>query len=245
MSLVESAFPTDAGLSLFPADAEFEEKLKTFDAYHFKRHSYFFRMLENVGRKEPVPTDEYTIEHILPQNEDLRTEWRAALGPDWEEIQAKYLHSLGNLTLTGYNSEYSDRPFPEKREMKGGFRESPLRLNQGLGLLDTWNEATIRDQRHASLVKRSSSGRGRHSPPKRSRVIKKLELRRATRSRITRTCFVPRVTHSSNSCESQSSLLILPSRWSSLRFGSHLKRRVHSSMSFRRRVGWCSCSTSR
>ena len=114
---------------LFPADAAFEEKLKTFDAYHFKRRSYFFRMLENVGRKEPVPTDEYTIEHILPQNEDLRSEWRAALGPDWQEIQAKYLHSLGNLTLTGYNSEYSDRPFAEKREIKGGFRESPLRLN--------------------------------------------------------------------------------------------------------------------
>ena len=143
---VKAHFLRMQGYRLFPADAEFEEKLKTFDAYHFKRRSYFFRMLENVGRKELVPTDEYTIEHILPQNEDLRSEWRSALGPDWQEIQAKYLHSLGNLTLTGYNSEYSDRPFAEKREIKGGFRESPLRLNQGLGQVESWNETTIRDR---------------------------------------------------------------------------------------------------
>ena len=143
---VKAHFLRMQGYRLFPADAEFEEKLKTFDAYHFKRRSYFFRMLENVGRKEPVPTDEYTIEHILPQNEDLRPEWRAALGPDWQEIQAKSLHTLGNLTLTGYNSEYSDRPFLQKRDMKGGFGESPLRLNQGLGQLDTWNETAIKDR---------------------------------------------------------------------------------------------------
>jgi len=143
---VKAHFLRMQGYRSFPADAEFEEKLTTFDAYHFKRRSYFFRKLENVGRKEPVPTDEYTIEHVLPQNEDLRPEWRTALGPEWQEIQAKYLHTLGNLTLTGYNSEYSDRPFSEKRDMKGGFRESPLRLNRGLGSLDTWNEATIRSR---------------------------------------------------------------------------------------------------
>ena len=54
-----------------------------------------------------------------------------------------WLHTLGNLTLTGYNAEYSDRPFGEKRDMQGGFKESPLRLNEGLGGLDTWNESTI------------------------------------------------------------------------------------------------------
>jgi predicted transport protein len=142
----EAHFLKLQGYRAFPTDAEFMEKLQTFDAYHFKRRSYFFRMLENVGRKEAVPTDEYTIEHILPQNEDLRPEWRAALGPEWQEVQAKYLHSLGNLTLTGYNSEYSDRAFAEKREMEGGFRESPLRLNQGLGQIDNWNEKSIRDR---------------------------------------------------------------------------------------------------
>ena len=64
-------------------------------------------------------------------------------GPEWEEIQQKWLHTLGNLTLTGYNSEYSDRPFVEKRDMSGGFSESPLRLNGGLGALLEWNEIEI------------------------------------------------------------------------------------------------------
>ncbi|MFZ1464251.1 MAG: DUF5655 domain-containing protein, partial [Anaerolineae bacterium] len=59
-------------------------------------------------------------------------------------IRDTLLHTLGNLTLTGYNSEYSDRPFVEKRDMSGGFRESPLKLNRGLGQLDQWNEDTIK-----------------------------------------------------------------------------------------------------
>jgi len=65
--------------------------------------------------------DEYTIEHILPQNPNLSVEWKNALGPDWEHVQQAWLHTLGNLTLTGYNSEYSDRPYSEKRDMTGGF----------------------------------------------------------------------------------------------------------------------------
>ena len=68
------------------------------------------------------------------------------LGPEWERIQKTYLHLLGNLTLTGYNSEYGDRSFAEKRDMKGGFAESPLRLNQGLQGLERWTEDSIRDR---------------------------------------------------------------------------------------------------
>ena len=56
------------------------------------------------------------------------------------------MHTLGNLTLTGYNSEYSDRLFAEKRDMAGGFRESPLKLNQGLGQIEQWNEAAIKQR---------------------------------------------------------------------------------------------------
>ena len=61
-----------------------------------------------------------------------------------EYAMTPWLHTLGNLTLTCYNAEYSDRPFAEKRNMKGGFRESPLRMNEGLGELDRWDETTIR-----------------------------------------------------------------------------------------------------
>src|SRR5207245_5701219 len=133
---------------------EFMRELQQRDLYNFPRRSYFLRRLENEGRKERAIIDDYTIEHILPQNENLAPEWRADLGPEWERIQKTYLHTLGNLTLTGYNSEYSDRPFAEKRDMKGGFKESPLRLNQGLGNLDHWNEDSIR-QRASKLVEQA------------------------------------------------------------------------------------------
>ena len=130
----------------FPRDAEFERELKARDLYNFPRRSYLLRRLENYGRKEPAPVDEYTIEHILPQNENLSQAWREALGPDWKRVQETWLHTLGNLTLTGYNAEYSDRPFPEKRDMPGGFRESPLHLNQGLAQVEVWNEEAIRQR---------------------------------------------------------------------------------------------------
>jgi predicted transport protein len=130
----------------FPGDEEFKRELAVRDLYNFPRRSYWLRRLENYNRKERVPVDEYTIEHILPQNENLSEKWREALGPDWQRVQEAWLHTLGNLTLTGYNSEYSDRPFAEKRDMQGGFRESPLRLNEGLGSLETWDEAAIQER---------------------------------------------------------------------------------------------------
>lgn len=128
----------------FPNDDEFRNELHTRDVYNFRSRSYWLRRLENHGRKERVMVDEYTIEHILPQNENLSASWRAALGPEWERVQQTWLHKLGNLTLTGYNSEYSDRPFREKRDMTGGFKESPLKLNAGLGQLEEWNEDAIK-----------------------------------------------------------------------------------------------------
>lgn len=127
----------------FPNDEEFKRELAVRDLYNFRSRSYWLRRLENFGRKERVPVDEYTIEHILPQNDKLSAKWREALGPDWQRVQETWLHTLGNLTLTGYNAEYSDRPFVEKRDMQGGFKESPLRLNEGLGGLDSWDEAAI------------------------------------------------------------------------------------------------------
>ncbi|MFA5315811.1 MAG: DUF262 domain-containing protein [Dehalococcoidales bacterium] len=130
----------------FPDDEEFKREIKVRDLYKFRSRSYWLRRLENCDRKERVPVDEYTIEHILPQNENLSVAWKIALGEEWERVQKTWLHTLGNLTLTGYNSEYSDRSFIEKRNMEGGFRESPLKLNQGLGALEAWNENAIRQR---------------------------------------------------------------------------------------------------
>lgn len=130
----------------FPKDEEFERDIQTRDLYKFRSKSYWLRRLENFGRKERVSVEEYTIEHIMPQNEDLSLAWQTALGPDWQRVQEEWLHTLGNLTLTGYNSEYSDKPFAAKRDMDGGFRESPLKVNAGLGTLDEWNETAIKER---------------------------------------------------------------------------------------------------
>jgi len=140
---IQAHFQTLPSYRRFPADEEFRRDLHTRDVYNFRSRSYWLRRLENHDRKERVLVDEYTIEHILPQNPDLPAAWRQALGPDWQRVQQQWLHTLGNLTLTGYNAEYSDRPFAEKRDRKGGFKESPLRLNAGLGQLDVWNESAI------------------------------------------------------------------------------------------------------
>lgn len=127
----------------FPDNEEFKREIKLKDLYNFRSRSYWLRRLENFDRKERVPVDEYTIEHILPQNENLSDEWKSELGTEWERIQDEYLHTLGNLTLTGYNSEYSDKPFTEKKNMKGGFIESPLRLNKEVAEKDHWAEEDI------------------------------------------------------------------------------------------------------
>ena len=132
----------------FPDDEEFKRDSQIKDLYNFRSRSYWLRRMENYDRKERVLVDEYTIEHIMPQNENLSAHWKAELGMDWERVQKTYLHTLGNLTLTGYNSEYSDRAFIEKRDMPNkteqGLRVSPLKLNQGLGQLEHWNEEAIK-----------------------------------------------------------------------------------------------------
>jgi len=141
---IEAQFQVLPSYRRFPSDDEFQRDIQTRDLYKFRSRSYWLRRMENYGRKERVSVEEYTIEHILPQNENLSPAWKTVLGPEWERVQQTWLHTLGNLTLTGYNSEYSDRPFPDKRDMPGGFRESPLRLNAGLGAVTQWDEAAIK-----------------------------------------------------------------------------------------------------
>lgn len=128
----------------FPLDEEFKKEIQTRDLYNFSRRSYWLRRLENYGRKEGVGVDECTIEHIMPQNEKLSKEWQESLGEEWKRVHETWLHTIGNLTLTGYNAEYSDSSFMKKRDMPGGFKESPLKLNQGLSQLDQWNEDAIK-----------------------------------------------------------------------------------------------------
>ncbi|MGN8411374.1 GmrSD restriction endonuclease domain-containing protein [Helicobacter pylori] len=122
----------------FPNNDEFKDSFITIDFYSFKKKKYFFERLENFERKERVYAHEYTIEHIMPQT--LTEEWQRDLGENFEAIHEKYLHTIGNLTLTGYNQEYSNKPFKEKKK---GFKQSPLRLNQSLKDLESFGEKEI------------------------------------------------------------------------------------------------------
>lgn len=129
----------------FPSDEEFARAIMDRDMYNMASRSYWLRRLENLGReKELVNVEEYSIEHILPQNPNLSSKWVSELGENWKEIQQRYLHTIGNLTLTGYNSEYSDNSFNEKRDMKEiGLRFSPLNLNHGFSEIESWNAEAI------------------------------------------------------------------------------------------------------
>ncbi|MDQ2888494.1 MAG: DUF262 and DUF1524 domain-containing protein [Chloroflexota bacterium] len=143
LASVEAAFLAKTATGRFPTDEEFRAEFVVKDMYNFRSRNYLLNRLENYRRKERVNIEEYTIEHIMPQNERLSKKWRDELGPDWRTVHAQYLHSIGNLTLTGYNSELSDRPFQDKRDMKDGFKDTPIRLSKGLAKLEHWNAEEI------------------------------------------------------------------------------------------------------
>lgn len=139
---VEEHFGSLTGNQKFPNDFEFKDSFITIDFYHFQKREYFLERLENFERKERVYTHEYTTEHIMPQTLDL--EWERDLGENFQAIHDKYLHTIGNLTLTGYNEKYSNNSFQEKRDMEKGFKQSPLKLNQSLRDLEVFGEEQIK-----------------------------------------------------------------------------------------------------
>ncbi len=130
----------------FPRDLEFKENFIVKDVYNYRNRKYLFSKLENYNKKEKISVDNYTIEHIMPQNPNLSQEWKKELWDDRKNIQEKYLHTVWNLTLTWYNPEYSDKSFYEKKTMEWWFDESPLRLNSYLRNVNQWNENTILDR---------------------------------------------------------------------------------------------------
>ena len=77
----------------FPTDEEFHRDLQTRDLYNFRSRSYWLGRFENFGRRERVAVDDYTIEHILPQNEALSVAWQSDIGPEWQRVQQTWLCS--------------------------------------------------------------------------------------------------------------------------------------------------------
>lgn len=87
-----------------------------------------------------------TVEHIMPQT--LSPQWRHELGEEADdEVHAAYVNTIGNLTLTGYNSQYSNNPFADKRDRENGFRDSGLRLSRAVALCDRWGIREIEERR--------------------------------------------------------------------------------------------------
>lgn len=131
-----------------PDDAEFVRALTTRDCYAFRRGSYLLKTLENSYHpKSPIgfADGSYTIEHIMPRNALAHDEWRRMLGPDCESVHAELLNTLGNLTLTAYNSELSDASFAEKKARAvGGFSVETLAISRELYDSDVWNGDLIR-----------------------------------------------------------------------------------------------------
>lgn len=134
----------------FPDDDKFTAAFVSRDIYTMRSRNFILSHLENYGNKAPIIIENYTIEHIMPQNSSLSPEWQQMLGANWREVQKTYLHTIGNLTLTAYNSEMSDHPFMVKMDMEGGFKESALRLNAYVVKLTEWNEQRIKER--ASLL---------------------------------------------------------------------------------------------
>lgn len=146
------AFVFKSSYKRFPSDYEVREKLQTKDIYHFRLRKYLLEALENYYHKEPIDlnTANYTIEHIMPQNIEHNLLWQQMLGEDWQEVHSLYLHTLGNLTITGYNAEMSNKSFGEKVNGESGFKHSHLKLNESIAQSDVWNKKAI--QRRTNIL---------------------------------------------------------------------------------------------
>lgn len=141
----------------FPKDEEFYENLNNKEIYLMRGRfkNYLFNKIENYNTVETkdiynhLDDGTYSIEHIMPQK--LNDDWFEELGDNAEEIHEKWIHKLGNLTITGYNSDMGNSSFEKKRDGKRGFKKSGIRMNQDLALLDSWGEDEI-EKRHRDLL---------------------------------------------------------------------------------------------
>ena len=144
----------------FPNDDEFIEAFAMRQVYlmNSKNKIYILEKFENYGTLEDkdvyrhIEDGEYSIEHIMPQH--LTPAWSKSLGTDYEEIHDLWLHRIANLTLTAYNSKYSNNPFLEKKNRQDGFIHSGIRMNQLIAQKDNWTLLELKE-RSRYLMKRA------------------------------------------------------------------------------------------
>jgi len=128
----------------WPKDEEFKESLLRYRAYAqpIDRCKFLLETLEeHHGHKEPATFESATIEHVMPQT--LSAEWRTMLGTGADGIHEKWLDLLGNLTLTGYNSELSNDPFPKKKALPS---DSHFEMNKWIAAREQWTEIELRER---------------------------------------------------------------------------------------------------
>ncbi|MCD7918901.1 MAG: DUF262 domain-containing protein [Clostridiales bacterium] len=136
---VVEVLASKAGKAAFPNDKILKEHLLTRNAYKFAHIKFVLEQIERRrSNKETVSFDSLTIEHIMPQT--LSVKWRIDLGTNAQEIHEKYVHCIGNLTLSGYNSELSNSSFDEKKQE---YSKSNVSITRSLGELDHWGEHEI------------------------------------------------------------------------------------------------------
>ncbi len=136
----------------FPDDQEFSTALSEKQVYLMRGRykNYLFERFENFGTDEVkdvfsrIEDGKYTIEHIMPRT--LTPAWRASLGENCEKIYSTWIHRLANLTLTAYNSSYSNNPFTDKRDAENGFKNSGIRMNQLIAQKDKWTLAELEER---------------------------------------------------------------------------------------------------
>ena len=136
----------------FPDDEAFAEGLKNKNIYAMppRYKAYLFERLENGDSSEykeiygRLDSGEYTIEHIMPQK--LTPAWISELKGDAETIHSEWLHRLANLTLTAYNSKYSNSPFSEKKTMQDGYLQSGIKMNQRVAQKEHWGLAELEER---------------------------------------------------------------------------------------------------
>ena len=136
----------------FPNDDEFARDFTERQIYSMnsKNKIYILERIENFGTVEDkdiyghCDDGTYSIEHIMPQH--LTPLWQKELGENYELIHEEWLHRIANLTLTAYNSKYSNSSFVEKKNMQNGFLDSGIRMNTYIAQKDKWTLAELKDR---------------------------------------------------------------------------------------------------
>ncbi|WP_158256090.1 DUF262 domain-containing protein [Corynebacterium sp. 13CS0277] len=147
--LIHTLLQRNGASGYFPRDEDVANSLASLPVYKLRKsyRTYLFHCLENTDSKDVVDvaggleSGELSVEHIMPQT--LTEQWREELGPNWERVHRTWIHSLGNLTITGYNTSYSNRSFADKKSMRGGFAVTPYRLNDDVKNAERWDESAM------------------------------------------------------------------------------------------------------